>query len=111
MKKILYTVIIGIFCLSIISCTGKPRRYLAIEAGLISKGQTKDEVVNLMGPPQATRKRDADKEEWYYYEINQPFYHSIPLIGSKISEKRIESIRIIFKENNVIDVLYYLPTE
>ncbi len=111
MKKNYNIIFIGIFVFFIISCSGTPRRYLAIDAGLINKGQTKEEITNMLGPPHASRVTEADKEEWYYYQVNKPFYYSIPLIGNKLAEKRIDSIRILFKENRVVDVLYYLPAE
>jgi len=111
MKKNYNIIFIGIFVFFLISCSGTPRRYLSIDAGLISKGQTKEEITNILGPPHATRVKEDSKEEWYYYQVNKPFYYNIPLIGSRIAEKRIESIRILFQENSVADVLYYLPAE
>jgi outer membrane protein assembly factor BamE (lipoprotein component of BamABCDE complex) len=111
MKKNYNIIFIGIFVIFLISCSGSPRRYLSIDAGLINKGQTKEELTNMLGPPHATRIKEPDKEEWYYYQVNEPFYYNIPLLGNKIAEKRIESIRILFQDNRVVDVLYYLPAE
>ncbi len=101
--------IIGTFCLQLVSCAGKPKRYLDNQASWVKPGDSKDKVLDLLGPPDARKASPSSLEEWYYYNKKRRFWNKIPLLGSHLGGQQEEILLITFKNNVVSKVLYYEP--
>ena len=100
--------LIGILALLLVSCAGTPRKYLVVDASLVKQGQSKAEIFQFLGPPEATRTNQTSGEEWYYYDVHQHFWQRIPFLGSHLGEKEIECLQIILDSDQVIKVVYYV---
>ncbi len=109
-KNLILLIAIGIFCIGLTSCAQK-QYHLAIDASVVTKGQTKDKVKELIGPPDYIVQLGQDKEQWYYSHDISPFYKKIPLIGRLFGPKDIEVIQITFYLDHVSKVLYYVANK
>jgi outer membrane protein assembly factor BamE (lipoprotein component of BamABCDE complex) len=101
----------GIIACIITSCSGTPRRYLAPDASIIKEGQNKEEVLQIMGHPNATRVNPQGREEWYYYEEHKSFLKKVPIARSYFGRDEVESIQVTFEQDKVVKVLYYVPVQ
>ncbi len=101
--------LIGTFCLQLVSCAGKPKRYLANQASWVKPGDSRATVLELLGPPDVRMAGDASGEEWYYYNKKRHFWNKIPLLGSHLGKERLEVLQIVFNGDVVSKVLYYEP--
>ncbi len=101
--------LIGILLLLLSSCSGAPKRYLAADAALISPGQGKEEVIQAIGPPDATRVVPSGDEEWYYYSLHQSVLDRIPVIRSFADTERVEALQVVFSRDTVKKIQYYVP--
>ncbi len=106
-KLFLLFVVIGIFPLCITSCASK-QYHLAVDASIISKGQTKAQVMDLVGKPDYITKTEKSEEQWYYYNDITPFYKKIPLIGGLFGKRELEVIQVTFYMDRVSKVVYYV---
>ncbi len=107
LKKLILLISIGIFCAGLTSCAQK-QYHLAIDASIVTKGQTKDKVEELVGPPDYIVRLGQDREQWYYSHDISPFYKKIPVVGSLFGPRDIEIIQITFYFDHVSKVLYYV---
>ncbi len=108
MKRILYFLIV-IFTLTLLNCSGGPKRNLASEACLVHKGlSTRTEVYQLLGPPDQITRGPTGTEDWYYYHINKNTLKKIPLLGEKLGEEEIEVLKISFRGQKVVDCIYFV---
>jgi outer membrane protein assembly factor BamE (lipoprotein component of BamABCDE complex) len=107
--KLYLFLVIGIFVSMLASCSGTPKRHLAPESTIVAAGQSKDEVTQLLGHPGATRINPNGLEEWYYYEEHKSFWKKVPLARSYLGREEVESIQIIFDQDKVAKVKYYVP--
>lgn len=101
--------LIGVVLLFLSSCSGAPKRYLASDAALISPGQGKEEVIEAIGPPDATRIVPSGDEEWYYYSLHRSVLDKIPVVRSFFDTERVEALQVVFSGDTVKKVLYYVP--
>ncbi len=106
-KLLLFFVIIGIFPLYLTSCANK-QYHLAVDASIISKGQTKSQVIDLVGKPDYITKTERDDEQWYYYNDITPFYKKIPFLGGLLGKRELEVIQVTFYKDRVSKVIYYV---
>ncbi len=106
-KTNLLLFLIGLLVLNLCSCASK-EPHLAIDASIISKGQTKLEVKNLVGEPDYITHNEKGEEEWYYYNDITPFWRRIWLVGRLFGKKRIEAIQVTFYHDHVSKVIYYV---
>ncbi len=100
--------LIGCFLIFLSACSGQGRRFVAADATMIHKGDTQEEVVRLLGPPDAKRETTSGTE-WYYYEKHRPIWGKIPGLGHYIGKERVEALMILIADGTVADVLYYVP--
>ncbi len=107
LKTNLLLFLIGLFALNLCSCASK-EPHLAIDASVISKGQTKLEVKNLVGEPDYITNNKQGEEEWYYYNDITPFWRKIWIIGRFFGPKKVESIQVTFYHDHVSKVIYYV---
>ena len=110
-KKILSYFLIGMVVVFLASCSHKQRTYLPANASLIHEGQTKAEVTELLGPPEATVTNEQGQEVWYYYTPHKHFWNKVPLLkmDKLFGKNEVEGLQIIFDENNkVLKSSYYV---
>ena len=111
MKNILNTtvflILIGLLAMNLCSCAEK-EPHLAIDASVISKGQTKSEVKKLVGEPDYITHNQKGEEEWFYYHDITPFWRKIWLVGGLLGKKEVEAIQITFYHDHVSRVIYYV---
>ncbi|MEN8190587.1 MAG: hypothetical protein ABFS19_12140 [Thermodesulfobacteriota bacterium] len=68
--------------LSITACSGTPTRHLVSDVSMIKAGQTtRQELISLMGAPDAKRMLSGGTEEWVYYEEDHSLLQDTPLVG------------------------------
>ncbi len=106
-KYIVLLVFIGIFPLGLTSCANK-QYHLAVDASIISKGQTKAQVMDLVGKPDYITKTYKGTEQWYYYNDITPFHRKIPILGRLFGKREMEVIQVTFYMNRVSKVIYYV---
>ncbi len=106
-KSLLLFVIIGIFSFSLTSCANK-QYHLAVDASIISKGQTKNQVMELVGKPDYITKTEKGDEQWYYYNDITPFYKKIPFLGRLFGKREMEVIQVTYYMDRVAKVIYYV---
>ncbi len=106
-KYIVLFVFIGIFPICLTSCATK-QYHLAVDASIISKGQTKDQVMELVGKPDYITKTEKGNEQWYYYNDITPFYKKIPFLGRLFGKREMEVIQVTFYMDRVSKVIYYV---
>jgi outer membrane protein assembly factor BamE (lipoprotein component of BamABCDE complex) len=108
-RKVPVVVVLSLCIIALASCA--PRQtYLPIEASLIKKGASADEVQQFLGPPEAVVSRDDGGEEWYYFDDKSHFWQKIPFLGKYLGKQRVESIQVILKRNRVVSATYYVET-
>ncbi len=108
LKKFFFLfVVIGTFSFCLTSCANK-QYHLAVDASIISKGQTKTHVMDLVGKPDYITKTEKGVEQWYYYNDITPFYKKIPLIGGLFGKRELEVIQVTFYMDKVSKVVYYV---
>ncbi len=107
--KRLYFFFIVFLTLGLLNCSGAPERNLASEACLIRKGlSTKQEVYQLLGPPDRVVRHPPDREEWYYYHVNESTLKKVPLLGKSLGKEEIEILRISFVGDRASDCIYFV---
>ncbi len=106
-KSLLLFVFIGIFSISLTSCA-KKQYHLAVDASIISKGQTKNQVMELVGKPDYITKTEKGDEQWYYYNDITPFYKKIPFLGRLFGKREVEVIQVTYYMDRVAKVIYYV---
>ncbi|MCS7279007.1 MAG: outer membrane protein assembly factor BamE [Thermodesulfobacteriaceae bacterium] len=109
MKNKYFGIFLVIFFLIILkACSVKPGPNLASKASLIHPNfTTKIEVLQILGPPfQAFSKFDGT-EEWYYYYLVRSPTKKVPLVKRYLGEEYTEVLKIVFKENLVLNCTYY----
>ncbi len=106
--KRLYFLFIVLLASCLLNCSGGPERNLASEACLIRKGlSTKQEVYQLLGPPDKIVRKPPNLEEWYYYHVNESTLKKVPLLGKRFGEE-IEVLRISFVGDKASNCLYFV---
>lgn len=101
--------LIGLTILILSSCSGPPKRYLATSASLINPGHAKEDVTQLMGPPDASRVNQEGEEEWYYYNKHRSFTDNIPVVRSIAGSGKVEALQVVISGDKVKKVQYYVP--
>ncbi len=100
-------ILIMIFFL-IFGCAVKPGPNLASKAALIHSNETvKAEVLQFLGPPVQIFSFPDGKEEWYYYYRVKNFWEDVPIVKAYKGEDYTEVLKIIIKDEKVIDCFYY----
>lgn len=108
MKKFCQILILIILIILINYCTPKPGPNLASKASLIHSNQTtKMEVLSILGPPVQIFTFPDGKEEWYYYYRIKNVWENIPVAKKYKGEDYTEVLKIVIKNDKVIDVIYY----
>lgn len=107
-NNLLSLFLIGTLALFLTSCAGTPRKYLAVDASLVKQGQSRAEIFELLGGPEAARINQAGQEEWYYYYVHRHFWQRIPFLGNHLGEKKMESLQIIMESEKVVKTVYYV---
>jgi outer membrane protein assembly factor BamE (lipoprotein component of BamABCDE complex) len=100
--------LIGILLLFLSSCTFPTKKYLVLDASLVQKGQTREEIVEFFGPPHAERTNPAGQEELYYYDVKRHFWHNIPFLGGYLGKKEVECLQIVLESGKVVKAIYYV---
>lgn len=90
------------------ACSVKPGPNLASKASLIHPTvTTKIEVLQILGPPAQYFLKPDGTEEWYYYYLLRSPTKKVPLVRRYLGEEYTEVLKIIFKENMVLNCSYY----
>lgn len=100
--------VLMLLCITLAACAGTPRHHLAIDASLIEPGQSQEDVLRRLGPPNATRTNHLGQEEWHYYETHRHFWHNIPF-SERFSKPEVDALMIVIEQGRVRTVQYYVP--
>lgn len=95
-------------CFLFAACAGTPRHHLAIDASLIEPGQTQEDLLRMLGPPNASRTNQLGQEEWHYYEVRRHFWHKLPF-SDRFSKPEVEALMVVLENGRVRSVQYYVP--
>lgn len=90
------------------ACAGTPRHHLAIDASLIEPGQSQEDVLRMLGPPNATRTNASGQEEWHYYEVRRHFWHKLPF-SERFTHPEVEALMVVLENGRVRSAQYYVP--
>jgi len=105
-KKALILLFLTSFLL--ISCAPKPGPNLASKASFIHPGvTTKEEVLRFLGRPVQVFVYPDKKEEWYYYYRIRNTWAKIPVIKKIKGKDYTQVLKIVIKDDKVVDVKYY----
>ncbi len=110
MAFLFFLLLIGLFVANLSGCASK-EPCLAIDASLIHKGQTKDQVISLIGQPHVITRNDQGQEEWYYYHDISGFWKRMPYMGRLMGKRKIETTMITFSQDIVDKVVYYVTEQ
>lgn len=100
--------LIGTLILFLTSCAGTPKKYLAVDASLVKKGQSKAEISEFFGPAHTARINQAGQEEWYYYDVHRHFWQHIPFLGRHLGREKVECLQIVLESGQVVKAVYYV---
>ena len=107
MQRLFFLIVF--LALVLLNCSGAPERNLASEACLIRKGfSTRQEVYQLLGPPDKIERTPSGREDWYYYHVNESTLKKVPLLGKKLGKEEIEVLRISFQGDRALDCIYFV---
>ena len=105
--KLILFLLIGIMPLQLASCSS-PQKYLPVDASILKKDMTRDEVEKLVGVPDAITVNEAGDEEWFYYNEHTHFWQDIPLIGRFLGSREVETLMITLRDAKVVKWVYYV---
>jgi hypothetical protein len=95
------------FVLGLGGCSGTPTRHLASDVAMIKAGDTsRDEVLKLMGEPDAKRMLTPDTEEWAYYEESRSALQETPFMGDAFDPNGYTMVLITFT-GNIVETCNY----
>ncbi len=107
-KSILILFFLFSSLMSFKACSVKPGPNLASKASLIHPTITnKAEVLQILGTPLQYFFKPDGTEEWYYYYLVRSPTKKLPLVKRYLGEEYTEVLKIIFKENIVLNCTYY----
>jgi len=93
--------------LSMAACSGTPTRHLVSDVCMIKAGQTsRQEVLTLMGDPDAKRMVAAQTEEWVYYEEDRGVLQDTPLVGGSFDPNGYNMVVVTLTGNTVSSCRY-----
>lgn len=96
-----------LLALLLAGCSGTPTRHLVSDVCMIKSGQTsRQEVLQLMGDPDARRMVSTDTEEWVYYEESRAFMQDTPLVGGAFDPDGYNMV-VITLTGNTVDTCRY----
>lgn len=108
MKKQYILIFLFSVLISLKACSIKPGPNLASKASLIHPAvTTKTEVLQILGPPLQYFFQADGTEEWYYYYLVMSPTKKVPLVKRYLGEEYTEVLKIVFKENIVLNCTYY----
>ncbi len=102
--KLVLLILIGTLCFQLSSCS-TPQKYFPVDASLIKKDMSRDEVKKLVGIPDAVTVNQEGDEEWFYYNDITHFWDKLPFIGGG---REIETLMITFHDSKVKKWIYYV---
>lgn len=83
-------------------CYNQPVQHLASDASLIKVGKsTKQDVLLLLGEPNAQQRIGEGAEEWVYYEEEMSALQRTPLVGEYFDPKGYNMIRVVLEHDMV----------
>lgn len=103
----LLSLITLLLALCVSGCSHGPVRHLASNACMIQAEQTtRQEVLALMGEPDAKRKLDSSTEEWVYYEEDKSSMQAVPLVGDMFDSKGYHKVVVTLSGDTVMTCRY-----
>ncbi len=87
-------------------CYQAPIRHLASDASLIKAGNSRQDVLLLLGEPDTQQNLADGSEEWIYYEERLSTMQKMPLVGEAFSADGYGLIRIILNDGVVSSCEY-----
>ncbi len=104
-KRFWLCLILSLFVLS--GCYNKPVRHLASDVSLIkAEKSSREDVLLLLGEPDAQQMVSAEMEEWVYYEEDPSLMQQSPLIGGMFSPNGYGKIVLTLKGDLVVTCRY-----
>jgi len=92
-----FLLILLLHVLGLGGCAETPTRHLVSDVAMIRVGDTsREEVVQLMGEPDAKRMLTEDTEEWVYYEEDRSVLQSAPFVGGVFGSNGYSMVLVTF---------------
>ncbi len=76
-------------------------RHLTSDVCLINENLRKEEVLQLMGPPELRNLTPEGTELWVYYDARKSFLRKLPLVGPGLGYVRYDVVTVNFVEEIV----------
>ncbi len=102
-----YMIIAGVVLSLVTGCYNKPVQHLASDAALIKSGEsTRQDVLLLLGEPDAQRMLSDTTQEWIYYEEQMSLMQRTPVVGDLFDAEGYGMIRIVLQGDLVTSCNY-----
>lgn len=102
-----FTIPLLLFMLLAGGCYTQPVQHLASDAALIKAGKsTKQDVLLLLGEPDAQQQIGEGVQEWVYYEEEMSVMQRTPLVGDMFDPKGYTMIKVVL-ENDLVQSCDY----
>ncbi len=102
-----YVFVLGVVLLVLTGCYNTPVQHLASDAALVKSGKsTRQEVLLLLGEPDAQRALSENTQEWIYYEEQMSLMQRTPVVGELFDAEGYGMIRIVLQGDLVISCNY-----
>lgn len=83
-------------------CAGQPVRHLASDASLVVPGSsTRQEVQQLLGPPDQQEGNVEQGEIWQYRQVNKSLLRKAPYVGNALGNQNYDVLTITF-QNDIV---------
>ena len=112
-RKFLYLILFtGLLLLPTGCSRPKPVQHLAADACLISpKLSSRQDVINYLGEPAESQKKEDGREVWIYYQANKSTLRKTPYVGDKLGSEEYDVLHITFTGDIVETCTYRSMTK
>jgi hypothetical protein len=107
-RKFLHLILfIGLLLLLTGCFRPKPVQHLAADACLITpKLSSRQDVINYLGEPAESKKKEDGSELWIYYQANKSMLRKTPYIGDKLGSEEYDVLHITFN-GDIVETCTY----
>ena len=107
-RKFLYLILFAGLLLMLSGCSRpKPVQHLAADACLITpRLSSRQDVINYLGEPAESQKKEDGREVWIYYQSNKSTLRKTPYVGDKLGSEEYDVLHITFN-GDIVETCTY----
>ena len=107
---LVYLVLVAMMLLLLAGCAKTPIRHLNADVSLLTQGNSMEQVVAIMGPPQQ-RRVEGGGEQWVYIVTKESFLRRLWVIGLFSGTADYEIVRLLFQDGQLASSSFRYATE